>query len=54
MGRTLLVEVEGFVDVGTTIEAAETVGRDVEAAVYSAVPEARAVTWAPRAWLESA
>jgi hypothetical protein len=48
MGRTLLVEVEGFVDVGTTIEAAETVGRDVE------VPEARAVTWAPRAWLESA
>lgn len=54
MGRTLLVEVEGFVDAGTTIEAAETIGREVETAVYSAVPEARAVTWAPRAWLERA
>ena len=54
MGRTLLIEVEGFVDAGTTIEAAEAVGRDVEAAVYSSVPEARVVTWAPRVWLESA
>jgi hypothetical protein len=43
-----------FVDARTTIEAAETIRRDVEAAVYSAVPEAWAVTWAPRAWLESA
>ncbi len=50
MGRTLLVEVEGFIDAGTPIEAAEAVGRDVEAAVFAAVPEARAVIWAPRAW----
>jgi hypothetical protein len=48
MGRTLLIEVEGFVAAGTPIEVAEAVGQGVEAAVLAAVPEARAVTWAPR------
>jgi cation diffusion facilitator family transporter len=49
MGRSLLVEVEGFVPLGTTVEAAEALGRAVEDAVAAAVPEARAVTWCPRA-----
>ncbi|MHB1988168.1 MAG: cation diffusion facilitator family transporter [Acidimicrobiales bacterium] len=48
MGRTLLVEIEGFVPAGTGIEEAETAGRHVEAAVLSAMPEARAVIWTPR------
>lgn len=49
MGRSLLVEVEGFVESGTTIEAGEAIGRAVEDAVASAVPAARAVQWCPRA-----
>jgi cation diffusion facilitator family transporter len=47
-GRSLLVEVEGFVPAGTTVEAAEAIGRSVETAVTTAVPEARAVLWCPR------
>lgn len=49
MGRTLLVEVEGFVVSDTGIDAAEAAGRDVEAAVLATIPEARAVIWTPRA-----
>jgi cation diffusion facilitator family transporter len=49
MGRTLLVEVEGFVRSGMTIDEAQATGRSVEAAVLRAVPEASAVSWAPRA-----
>jgi cation diffusion facilitator family transporter len=49
MGRTLLIEVEGFLVAGTSIDAAEAAGRSVEAAVLTAMPEARAVTWTPRA-----
>ena len=49
MGRSLLVEVEGFVPAGTTVEAGEAVGRQVETAVAAAVPESRAVVWCPRA-----
>jgi cation diffusion facilitator family transporter len=49
MGRSLLVEVEGFVPPGTTVAAAESLGRAVEAAVAAAVPESRAVLWSPRA-----
>lgn len=48
-GRSLLVEVEGFVAPGTTVEASETLGRRVETAVIHAVPESRAVLWSPRA-----
>lgn len=54
MGRTLLVEVEGFVSAGVAIDAAEAIGREVEAAVFLAVPEARLVTWSPHLWQESA
>ena len=49
MGRSLLVEVEGFVPAGTTVEAAEATGRAVELAVVHALPASRAVLWCPRA-----
>jgi cation diffusion facilitator family transporter len=49
MGRSLLVEVEGFVPAGTTVAASEDLGRAVEAAVARAVPQSRAVLWCPRA-----
>jgi divalent metal cation (Fe/Co/Zn/Cd) transporter len=48
MGRTLLVEVEGFVSPGMTVEAGEAVGHDVETAIHAAVPEARIVLWTPK------
>jgi cation diffusion facilitator family transporter len=48
MGRSLLVEVEGFVDPQTTIEAGEAIGQAVEKAVTNAVPQARTVLWSPR------
>jgi cation diffusion facilitator family transporter len=48
MGRSLLVEIEGFVPAGTTIEEGEVIGQAVEAAVDAAVPESRAVLWCPR------
>jgi cation diffusion facilitator family transporter len=49
LGRTLLIETEGFLDESSTLGESESVGRAVEAAVLAAVPEARAVTWAARA-----
>jgi cation diffusion facilitator family transporter len=49
MGRSLLVEVEGFVAASTTVEAGEVIGAAVEEAVTAAVPSARAVLWCPRA-----
>jgi len=49
MGRSLLVEVEGFVPAGITVEAAEAIGRAVEVAVGAALPASRAVLWTPRA-----
>lgn len=48
MGRSLLVEVEGFVAFATSVRDADALGRDVEAAVIAAVPESRAVLWSPR------
>lgn len=48
MGRSLLVELEGFVPAATTVHAAEAVGQQVEEAVRTAVPECRAVVWSPR------
>jgi len=49
MGRSLLVEVEGFVAPRTTVEDGEAIGRAVETAIETSVPEARAVLWTPRA-----
>jgi cation diffusion facilitator family transporter len=48
MGRSLLVEVEGFVPAGMSIAEGEAVGRRVEHAVAAAVPECRAVLGSPR------
>jgi cation diffusion facilitator family transporter len=48
MGRSLLVEIEGFVPAGTTVEAGEEIGRAVEEAVAAAIPQSRAVLWCPR------
>ena len=47
-GRSLLVEVEGFVNPGTTVAECEGLGRRIEDAVFGALPEARSVTWSPR------
>lgn len=48
MGRSLLVEVEGFVAPQTTIETGEAIGLAVKCAVTAAVPQARIVLWSPR------
>ena len=49
MGRSLFIDVEGFVPAGTTVEAADALGREVEDAILAAVPEGRSVVWSPRA-----
>jgi cation diffusion facilitator family transporter len=49
MGRSLLIEVEGFVPAEMTVAGGERLGRLVSDAVIAAVPEARAVQWSPRA-----
>lgn len=49
MGRSLVVEVEGFVAPSTTIEAGEIIGQAVRVAVMTAVPETRTVLWSPKA-----
>jgi cation diffusion facilitator family transporter len=49
MGRSLFVEVEGFVASGTSVAEGEAIGLLVEDAVAGAVPESRAVSWSPRA-----
>jgi cation diffusion facilitator family transporter len=48
MGRSLVIEVEGFVNPTLTVEAADALRDDVEDAVVNAVPAARAVLWTPR------
>jgi cation diffusion facilitator family transporter len=47
LGRTLLVEVEAFIDSATRLDDAERVGRDVSGSILRAVPECRAVVWSP-------
>ena len=48
MGRSLLVDVEGFVSGNRTLSEAEALARPVRDAVIAAVPESRAVTWTAR------
>jgi hypothetical protein len=43
-----VIEVEGYVDPITTVSEAQLIGRAVETAVTSAVPQARAVLWLTR------
>jgi cation diffusion facilitator family transporter len=47
IGRSLIVEVEGFVLGSMSLEVAEGIGRDVEDAVIRAVPACRTVVWSP-------
>lgn len=49
IGRSLLIDIEGFVPADMTVLAAEALGRVVEERVIAAVPESRAVLWTPRA-----
>lgn len=47
MGRTLMVEIDGFVDPTISIGDAEAIGRAVETTVAQGVPQARAVLFRP-------
>jgi cation diffusion facilitator family transporter len=49
LGRTLLVEVEGFLVSRTPLADAEATGRSVRDSILGALPEVRAVVWAPHA-----
>ena len=48
-GRTLRVEIEGWVDPGLPARDADAIGREVAAAVAQQLPEAGSLTWAARA-----
>jgi cation diffusion facilitator family transporter len=49
LGRTLLVEVEGFIAGQVLLADTETTGRSVRDSILTALPEVRAVVWAPHA-----
>ncbi len=49
MGRSLLVEVEGYLHGDTTLERSGAIGAEVETAVATAVSHARFVHWSARA-----
>jgi divalent metal cation (Fe/Co/Zn/Cd) transporter len=48
-GRTLRVEIEGWVDPGMTARQADELGRDVADAIAGQLPEAGSLTWITRA-----
>jgi divalent metal cation (Fe/Co/Zn/Cd) transporter len=48
-GRTLRVEVEGWVDPALTVSAADALGQQVARAVARQVPQAGSFTWTARA-----
>ena len=48
-GRTLRVEIEGWVDPGMTARDSDALGRQVAAAVAAKLPEAGSLTWTTRA-----
>ncbi|HSZ29328.1 MAG TPA: cation diffusion facilitator family transporter, partial [Pseudonocardiaceae bacterium] len=50
-GRTLRIEIEGWVDPALAVCDADHLGRHVAEAVHAAVPEARVITFTPRAML---
>ena len=49
MGRTLLIEIEAFMDASTRLVDADAMGQAARMVVLDAVPECRAVVWAPHA-----
>ena len=48
-GRTLRLELEGWVDAATTVSAADDIGQAVAAAVARELPELRSFSWTARA-----
>ena len=48
-GRTLRVEVEGFLDPATPLAVADRIGRSVASALAPQIPEMRSFTWTARA-----
>jgi cation diffusion facilitator family transporter len=48
-GRTLRIEVEGFLNPETTLVAADQIGRNVVSALEPEIPEMRSFTWTARA-----
>jgi len=48
-GRTLRVEIEGWVDPGLPARDADAIGRQVAAALARHLPEAGSLTWISRA-----
>jgi cation diffusion facilitator family transporter len=49
IGRSLIIDIEGFVPATLSVHDADRLGREAEHAVATAVPECTAVLWAPRA-----
>jgi cation diffusion facilitator family transporter len=47
IGRSLVVDVDGFISPTVTVEVAEVIGRRVQNAIVAAVPETTAVLWSP-------
>ena len=48
MGRSLLIEIEGYLPGDTTLGGGETIRQEVERTVADAVPQSRAILWMPR------
>ena len=48
MGRSLIVDIEGYLPPDTTLREGEILRQEVERAVADAVPQSRAVQWIPR------
>jgi divalent metal cation (Fe/Co/Zn/Cd) transporter len=48
MGRSLMLDVEIPADADARVSEIEAVGREVQSAIYDAVPAARQVTFRPR------
>ncbi len=48
-GRTLRVEIEGWVDPDLTVSSADALGQQIAQAIASQLPEAGSFTWTPRA-----
>jgi cation diffusion facilitator family transporter len=53
LGRTLLIEIDGFVDGGISVEHAESLGQRVRERITEVVPECRSVLWTPHSHLVS-
>lgn len=48
MGRSLIIEIEGFLEPRTTLAQGEALGPSIRQAVGAAIPESRAVLWIAR------